>query len=109
MSRDFFAWKFLRPHAGKERVWYIVSDKELVPPDFIFQKQALPPFFQQVSQQVTSWWLNQPIWKNMRKSNWIISQIFGMNIKKNWNHHPGGIFSRVASASIPRQKSVKFT
>ena len=29
----------------------------------------------------SSWWLNQPILKNMRKSNWIISARFGVNIK----------------------------
>ena len=33
------------------------------------------------------WWLNQPICKNMRKSNWIISPIFGVNIKNSWNNH----------------------
>ncbi len=26
--------------------------------------------------------------KNMRKSNWIISPIFGMKIRIDWNHHP---------------------
>ena len=32
------------------------------------------------------WWSNQPIWKNMRRSNWIISQQVGVKIKR-WNHH----------------------
>ena len=30
-------------------------------------------FWRGISHLITSWWLNQPIWKNMRKSNWIIS------------------------------------
>ena len=33
-----------------------------------------------------SWWLNQPIWKNMRKSRWMISPGRGKN-ENVWNHH----------------------
>ena len=40
--------------------------------------------------KLTSWWLNQPIWKN--QSNWIISPGFGVKNKKYiWNHPPSSI------------------
>ena len=35
--------------------------------------------------RVTSWWLNQPIWK-ICSSNWKSFPIFGMKIKHIWNH-----------------------
>ena len=34
---------------------------------------------------LTSWWLNQPIWK-ICSSNWIISPRIGVKIKNIWNH-----------------------
>ena len=36
------------------------------------------------------WWLSsQPIWKHMRKSNWVhLPQFSGVNKKNCWNHHP---------------------
>ena len=34
-------------------------------------------------QTITSWWLNQPIWK-IWSSNWIISPGFGVKIKNVW-------------------------
>ena len=36
---------------------------------------------------MTSWWFFATPLKNMRKSNWIISPIFGVKIKNVWNHH----------------------
>ena len=35
---------------------------------------------------LSSWWLNQPIWK-ICSSNWMISPRFGFKIKNVWNHH----------------------
>ena len=35
---------------------------------------------------VTSWWLNQPIWK-ICSSKWVHLPQVGMNIKNIWNHH----------------------
>ena len=35
---------------------------------------------------MTSWWLNQPIWKICGPSNWIISPGIGVKIKNIWNH-----------------------
>ena len=35
---------------------------------------------------ITSWWLDQPIWK-ICSSNWIISLSRGWKIKNLWNHH----------------------
>ena len=71
-----------------------------------FNSRAPPPSFKQVSQQVTSWWLNQPIWKicicQIRSfpqfSGWKLTQIFELPPPFGWKN-----------ASIPRQKSVKFT
>ena len=40
----------------------------------------------QIDQPLVGGWTTHL--KNMRKSNWIISPIFGMKIKNNWNHHP---------------------
>ena len=34
-------------------------------------------------QTIPSWWLKQPLWKNMRKSNWIMSPIFEVKLNKN--------------------------
>ena len=40
---------------------------------------------------ITSWWLNQPIWKNISQ-NGNLPQI-GMNIKNLWNHHPDNLYA----------------
>ena len=38
---------------------------------------------------VTSWWLNQPLWK-ICPSNWIhFPRYIGVKIKNHWNHQPG--------------------
>ena len=42
--------------------------------------KLLPLFFENMGSFLTSWWF-QPIWK-ICSSNWIISPIFGVNIKK---------------------------
>ena len=39
------------------------------------------------SKNITSWWLNQPIWK-VCSSKWESSPRFGVNIKNVWNHQP---------------------
>ena len=36
---------------------------------------------------MASWWLNQPVWRKMRPSNWFISPGIGVNIKNIRNHH----------------------
>lgn len=34
-----------------------------------------------------SWWLNPTLWKNMCKSNWIVSPQIGVKITNIGNHH----------------------
>ena len=67
---------------------------------------------------VSSWWLNQPIWK-ICSSNWESFPQVGVNIKNDWNHHLGiyvqyhrclrlyiQIFSRKDCLAIKRASSV---
>ena len=50
------------------------------------QKQLFETTTMTYQASISSWWLNQPIWK-ICSSNWIISPIKGEHLTTIWNHH----------------------